>query len=179
MVKNNTGKKMSVITDELELKGGGMYCYLPYATLDKKKKAIFKIGIADNFEKRTEQYHTYFPEGVYMLAFLENPRIPIKTRSKTETTIKSQYLKIEKFIMNYLTVGGAIRVYSTTRIRNANEKNEGATEWFYTGERLIHEAFIEAEKKFGGNLKIFYLEGWDETNKKFTSINDEYKKDVK
>lgn len=170
-------KKHTVVRDELNLKGGGLYCYLPFGNLDKHHKSIFKVGLAMNFKSRTEQYHTYFPLGVYMVAFLEEPRVPIKTRSKNETTKKEQYIKIENFIMDYLTKNGASRVYSTTRTKHSNEKNEGQTEWFYTNEDLIHEAFTEAKKKFGGELKLFYLEGLDPKTGNFTSINEAHKKE--
>ena len=63
-------KKYTVIRDELKIKGGGLYCFLPYANLDKFHKSIFKVGLADNFNKRNEQYSTYFPLGVYFVAFL-------------------------------------------------------------------------------------------------------------
>ena len=170
-------KKYTIVNDELKIKGGGLYCYLPFGNLDKHKKAIFKVGMALNFNSRTEQYHTYFPLGVYMIAFLEDPRIPIKTRSQKQITKKEQYLKVEKFVMEYLTEHKATRVYSTTRTQNQNEKKEGATEWFYTNEDLIHEAFTQAKQKFGGNLKLFFLEGLDAETGKFTSINEQFKKD--
>ena len=172
-------KKYTVINDELNLKGGGMYCYLPFGNLDKHKKAIFKVGMALNFKSRTEQYHTYFPLGVYMIAFLEEPRIPAKTRNKKETTKTEQYIKVENFIMDYLTEHKATRIYSTTRTKNQNVKKEGQTEWFYTDEDLIHEAFTEAKNKFGGELKLFFLDGLDKDTGKFTNINEQFKRDEK
>jgi hypothetical protein len=171
-------KKYTIVRDELKLKGGGIYCYLPFGNIDKHHKAIFKVGMAMNFNKRTEQYHTYFPLGVYMIAFLEEPPF-VKTRSKKENTKKEHYIKVEKFIMSYLTKEGATRVYSTTRAQLLNDKKEGKTEWFYTNEDLIHEAFTEANKKFGGELKLFYLEGFDPETGKFTSINEAHKEEEK
>jgi hypothetical protein len=169
-------KKYTVVFDELNLRGGGLYCFLPYENLDKHSKAIFKIGVAMNFRSRIEQYHTYFPNGVYMVAFLEEPPVPIKTRSKKNITKKELFIKIENFIMNYLAVNGAKRVYATTRIIRLNENKEGQTEWFYTNEDLIHEAFTEAKKEFGGETKLFFLEGIDPNTNKFISINDAIKK---
>ena len=111
-------KKYTIVRDELNLKGGGLYCYLPFGNLDKHHKAIFKVGLAMNFNGRTEQYHTYFPLGVYMIAFLEEPRIPIKTRSKNEVSKKEQYIKIENFIMDYLTKEGATRIIQQPEHKN-------------------------------------------------------------
>ena len=173
-------KKYTVIRDELKIKGGGLYCFLPYANLDKFHKSIFKVGLADNFNKRNEQYSTYFPLGVYFVAFLEEPRVPMKLRKDRKgITKKEQYIKIENFIMNYIVNHNGKRVYSTTRTKGLNDKNEGETEWFYTNEELIHDAFNEAHKKFGGDLKLFYLEGFDEKTGKFTSINEIAKEDEK
>lgn len=63
------GKKVTILNDELKIKGGGLYCYMPFEKLDKHKKAVFKIGLAIDFNSRTEIYHTYYPNGVYMVAF--------------------------------------------------------------------------------------------------------------
>ena len=170
-----TGKKVTVVRDELGMKGGGLYCYMPFDRLDRFKKAVFKIGLAINFNSRTEQYHTYFPNGVYMVAFLENP--PVKTKAlrsdngKTPKNKKSHYITIENFILNYITVHGGKRIYSTTRVKNPNEKNEGETEWEYTDESLIHQAFQEAQRIYGGKLNLYYLEGLDPLTNQFTSIN--------
>ena len=143
-MKNKTGKKITVI-DELDIKGSGLYCFLPFERLDKHKKAVFKVGIATrSYNSRVEQYHTYLPKGVYMVAFLENPPLPPTLRNTTkQVTLKMRYLEIEKFIVN----------------------NEGETEWVYTNEDTIHKAFREASAKFGGTVKTFTLE----------SINDNAK----
>lgn len=145
---------------------------MPFERLDKNKKAIFKIGLAMNFTHRTENYHTYFPKGVYMIAFLENPPIPRNTRrTKDEKPTKVHYQAIEKFLFNHVMANGGKRVHSTTRTRNPNEDKEGSTEWFYTDETTIHEAFTEAKNKYGGKLKLYYLEGLDPDTLKLTSIN--------
>ncbi len=166
-------KKQTIVRDELNVKGGGLYAYMPFERLDSYHKAVFKIGMAADFNKRTEQYHTYFPLGVYMVAFLENPPVPRNTRrNQNETPTKAHYLKIEKFVLNYLDKHNAKMIHSTTRVKNPNVDKEGQTEWVYTNETLIHEAFTAAKKQFGGKLKLFYLEGLDPVTNKFTSIND-------
>jgi hypothetical protein len=120
-----------------------------------------------------------------MVAFLEDPPIPKLTRSnKTKIYIEetntykfpdaklTQYIKIEKFILKYLDTHGGKRIHSTARVRNENEQRQGETEWIYTDEHSIHEAFTEAQKTFGGKTNLFYLEGLDpDTNKIIDSIN--------
>ena len=78
------------------------------------------------------------------MSLFEEPRLRIKTRSRKAVSIDKQYKEIEKFIMSYLVKHGAYQVTSTTRTIHKNENNEGQTEWIYTDENLIHEAFIQA-----------------------------------
>ena len=171
-MNKNTGRKLSVIRDELNIHNGGIYCFMPFERLDKHKKAIFKIGMSMNFSSRAEAYHTYFPLGVYMIAFLENPQPMRVTRSQPQLSKREYYLKVERWIMDYIAKNGGQRIYSTTRVHNANVAKEGETEWFYCTETLIHQAFIEAEKKFNGIIHLFYLEGLDPVTNRFTSINE-------
>jgi hypothetical protein len=172
-MKKKTGKKMTVVRDELKVKGAGLYCYMPFEEIDAHKKAVFKIGIATkSINSRTEQYHTYFPNGVYIVAFLENPRIPMALRYKKEVTKKTHFEMIETFLMDYVEEDGGKPIFSTTRV-----KKGGQTEWIYASEVSIHEAFEQAHKMFGGILHMFYLEGTDPKTNKFTSINDIAKKE--
>jgi len=78
--------------------------------------------------------------------------------------------------MDYLTKEGAIHIYSTARTQKSNDKKEGKTKWFYTNQDLIHEAFTEAKNKFGGELKLFYLEELNPETGKFTFIKEHIKK---
>ena len=151
-------KKHSVLRDDLNLKGGGIYCFLPFENLDKHKKAVFKIGLAINFNHRTENYHTYFPLGVYMVAFLENPPIPATTRGQKEETLKKFYHQIERFIFRHVVSKGGVQIHSTAR-----SNLSGQTEWFYTDEKTIHEAFEEANKMYGGKTHLFHLQGINQT----------------
>ena len=145
---------------------------MPFDKVDKNHKAVFKIGLAINYNSRTEQYHTYFPNGVYMIAFLENPPLKSqKTRSISKLQTKKQlYQNIETSIMNHVISLGGKKIYSTTRITKPNDRREGSTEWIYCNEIDIHEAFVKAKNNYGGTLKLYYLEGKDDKGK-YTSIN--------
>ena len=68
--------KPRVIRDELLIdKKGGVYAFMPFDNIDGDKKAVFKIGITmGDFNERVESYHSYFPNGVYMIAFLIEPK---------------------------------------------------------------------------------------------------------
>jgi hypothetical protein len=196
--KNNTGRKVSVIGDMLELKGkGGIYSVLPYEQIDDKNKAIFKVGMTTDYTKRMDQMHLYFPNGVYFIALLSDPTLPEWEKKKvqrwkdnhkgeppTDKDKKSEFYKvIEKFVFKHIEIHKGKRIHATTRVRNPDELQRGETEWIYTHEDVIHEAFNEAHLKFpGGRLQHFYLSGLDpDTGQLVQSINDlakEHQSDV-
>jgi hypothetical protein len=95
-------------------------------------------------------------------------------RGRKEVTKKSHYQKIENFVMDYVENNGGRVVYSTTRVKKPNEKNEGRTEWVYTDENTIHDAFEAAEKKFGGILQTFHLKGINKTAKALEDAKPTY-----
>ena len=160
-----SGKKVNVIEDELEVRGAGIYCIMPYEKTDDKKKALFKIGMATkSFYERIDNYHTYFPLGVYICAFLKNPTVP---KTQTKATF---YLQVEKYIMNALEkTDNAERIYSTARVKNANVDKKGQTEWFYTDELSIKNIFTEANELYGGELILYSIK----------DINKIYSKSIK
>lgn len=149
---HNTGKKWSVIRDSLGLTAGGIYCFTPYNQLDSNHKMVFKIGLAHKYIHRIESYHSYYSNGVYIVAALAKPPCP------NGRTKNSMYLEIENFIFDYLVNNGAKRVYSTTRVKKTNEDLEGATEFFYCTQGLIHRAFRKAYNVYGGEEHLFYLD---------------------
>ena len=148
---------------------------MPYETVDYKDNAIFKIGMTLDFEKRVDQYHTYFPNGVYNIAFLTEP---FKTYLWTKTKKKEwkakygnnglslakalkieHFKKIESTIFQYIKNNNGIRIHSTARIKKRNENKEGETEWVYTNTDLIHDAFEHAQNIFGGTMTLYHLSG--------------------
>ena len=129
-----------------------------------------------NFDKRADQYHTYFPGGVYTVAFLANP--PVKDWKKLVKISEkiaartNLYKKIEKFLFKYIILHKGKRIFSNTRVQHANNEKSGATEWFYCNEDIIHNAFNEAKRRYGGEIRHFYLEGIDSNNGEIVSINN-------
>ena len=93
-------RKYTVIEDELNIKGTGLYCIMPFEYLDENNKALFKIGLTTrSFKDRMENYHTSFPLGVYLVAFLKAPtamRIRRTGNTRTVTTLKAYYTAIEE-----------------------------------------------------------------------------------
>ena len=191
--KNFTGKKMKVAVDILNLKGkGGCYCFMPYENIDDNDKALFKIGMTLDFSSRLDEYHTYFPEGVYHVAFLIDPKVEEWSAEKKEEwrinanlkkytkkdvmkAMRTQkYKEIEKFLFTHVSKNDGRRLYSTVNVRNPDPiTRKGATEWFYTDVGLIHEAFTNAEKEYGGETLLYHFSGLDpDTGELIESIND-------
>ena len=123
----------------------GLYCFYPFDALDKDGKGIWKIGLATNISKRLQQYHTYFPAGVYGKCFLSKPDLFRKVGEAD--TLKKYLLTIEKFIFERLKKGGSIQIKKYDDSRQFSE-------WVYTNEKTIEKAFEEAQDEFGGKLYI-------------------------
>ena len=155
---------------------GGLYSILPYERLDKHGKALFKVGFATNFEKRFENYHTSYPLGFYFKNLLASPmkgkpafrdeveqefieehggrRPTPDERPKLRKKVEMQYYtSIEKYIFDKIKDRGGKRLKTTTRIRDADE-NGGNSEWFYTNERTLDNAFKCAQKEYGGRNMV-------------------------
>ena len=176
--KSTTTSKHSVLRDELKLKKGGLYAIFPWASTDKSGKGLFKIGMAVSpLHKRMDDYHNMFPFAVNMIAFIEDPPVTtMGTRNRPDAKSKqSKYLEIEKFIFNFVSNNGGQRFYSFSRVKGQRKKLEdasgnrmidkGETEWFYTDQLLIHEAFSEANKVFGGRLELYDMTIDENTDK--------------
>jgi hypothetical protein len=138
--------KKTYVIDDLGIKGGGVYCFMPFDNVDKKGMAVFKVGMSINFKNRIESYHTYFPNGVYMIEFLEEPPIPKEWNPKKEGKISNYYKKLEKIVIDdidkQLKEDNKLgkRITTSTRV-----KKGGKTEWFYTKVGVIREAFKVAQ----------------------------------
>ena len=157
---------------------GGLYAILPYEKLDKDKKALFKVGLADNFDRRFESYHTYYPLGFYYKNLLLNPNKQLnEVRKKTneqfkkthkgrptpeqrealkKTTRIKNYLSAEKSVFRDIKELGGQQLRTTTRVKNANETG-GESEWFYTNQETLDKAFAKANKEYGGKLLATHL----------------------
>ena len=49
----------------------GIYCFYPFDRLDEFGKGCFKIGVTTaSFQQRLQSYMTYFPNGVYKIAYI-------------------------------------------------------------------------------------------------------------
>ena len=161
---------------------GGLYAIMPYERLDNKGKALFKVGQADNYEKHFEQYHTYYPLGMYYDNLLVEPRkIPTENRNDYDSirqsdrtgknrvvfSKKKYYNAIENYIFKEIKQNGGKQLISTTRVKNdagitkTNRTHIGGdTEWFYTNEKTLNKSFNDAFKVYGGrNLEPSSLEG--------------------
>ena len=56
------------------LNEGGVFCYMPYKSLDKSNKSTFNIDSALDISKYHEELKKFFPSGFYVIALLLSPR---------------------------------------------------------------------------------------------------------
>lgn len=161
MVKNLTGRKHSVLLDEMGFtkSDSGLYCILPFANLDGKgddRRACFKFGMTStSLDHRLDQYHTAYPTGVYIMATLIDLPVPPGTRARPRQTKKQHYLKVEDFLFKELIRLGAHRIMSTARVRQLSGTEGGVSEFFDATIGMIREAFQSVQQKYGGELQIF------------------------
>lgn len=149
-------KKYNVCHDELFLKRkNGLYCLLPFEKLDSKKKSVFKIGMtSQDLASRIENYHTYYPLGLYVCFFLSYPRIQ---RGYDKNKI---YREMEKKLIRNLKETDAKTVQFPSRPSNKSE-------WFYSSWDDLQIAFRQVQMEYGGVLHEFSLDG---INKQYDSI---------
>jgi hypothetical protein len=157
----NTGKKISILRDELRITGAGIYAFMPWTSTDRHKKAVIKIGESGDLARRAEDYSTYFPNGVYMLGFITDIKTPPGTRANPRKPARRIREDMEQFIMDFIDKdAGGKRLYSSARVRRPNSDTlQGETEWVYCTVALLHEAFVACAEKFHGETNLFYLEG--------------------
>jgi hypothetical protein len=157
-------KKYNVAHDELFLKGkNGLYCLLPYERLDNERKAIFKVGrTSQDVASRFENYHTYFPLGLYITFFLAYPRIK-KGQDKNKL-----HRDMEKKLIAVLKLTDAKMLLFPSRPSMKSE-------WFYTNYDDLQTAFRQVQVEYGGVLHEFSL---DNINKQYETIMKNKKKYV-
>jgi T5orf172 domain len=146
-------KKYNVAHDELFLKGrSGVYSMLPYERLDENKSAVFKVGrTSQDLASRIENYHTYYPLGLYITFFLAYPRL------KKGQDRGKLHRDMEKSLIDCLKGRPATKnlVYPS-RLKKS--------EWFYTCVKDLQTAFRQVQAEYGGLLHEFHLDG---INKRF------------
>ena len=155
--------KYTIANDELQLKGkSGVYCFLPYERLDKSKKAVFKCGMTtQDFAARIENYHSFYPLGVYMCYFLTVPKL--KRGQDKETVIR----EMEKCLFRCIDEEGGKRLKFPSRPTIQWDYN---SEWFYTNFSVLDDAFEKVSDLYPGS-KLYKYDG--------SEIEKNYKKNMK
>jgi hypothetical protein len=134
--------------------GAGVYCFYPFDSPLKNNKGVFKLGMTTSFDKRTYAYHTYMPEGVYVVAMFR-PSTRSKERREDEKGkegLAKYYTRIERELFRDILNNGGEMVRMNVR------KNDGRTEWVYANFDIIEDAFERFKLKYGGKLEIANLD---------------------
>jgi hypothetical protein len=150
-------KKYNVSYDELQIKGSGLYCFFPYEHLDQSHKGVFKCGrTSQDLSCRIENYHSYFPLGVYIVFFLQYPRIQ---RGKDKEALHREMEK--ELFENLKSEGGKMLDFPSRPSKKS--------EWFYCSFNQLQKAFLKTQDEYGGILNEYSL----------SSLNSIYKKNMK
>ena len=157
--------KHNVLHDELQIRGkSGVYCFMPYEQLDKQKKAVFKVGMTTrDFADRIEEYHTYYPLGVYMVAFLTFQGMEPVPKAQQRT----HFEKIEKDVFTAIQKHKGKRLKFPSRPGKKWDYNDA--EWVYATYDQIQQAFQDVQEEYKGTLHEFNVDG----------INAQYAKNMR
>jgi hypothetical protein len=138
-----------------EISGSGVFCYMPYTSLDQENKSIFKIDLAmDDIDSKTEELKKFYPTGFFVIAELFNPLLDI------EFDKEQHYRNIIAFLVEFIIKEGG------------ETKPEYETGWIYCSEETIHNSFKDAKIKFGGECKQFGLVGRNEKTLKTSEVKN-------
>ena len=138
--------------------GAGIYCFYPFDSKLVNNKGVFKIGMTTSFDKRTYGYHTYLPQGVYIVAMF----MPMKHKDKDEygkVGLPKYYKRIEDEIFKEIILRGGEMVTMNVRLKG------GKTEWIFADFNTIEDVFEEKHAKYGGTLELANLDHLPEPDK--------------
>ena len=144
-------KKHSVVRDEMNVTGSGLYSFTPYQEFDKHGLSIFKIGISTNINKRIDGYHTSFPMGLWITDILHDIPVPRQIRNSPKVSERQHLEEIERFIFEELIARGARPIISTTRVKDGDESG-AKTEWVYCNPSDLSDVFSLAHDLWKGKL---------------------------
>lgn len=122
---------------------GGVFCYMPYNSLDKKNKSTFKIESGTNMTEKIKKLKLFFPNGFFVISLLKSPKIGKKEIKNLEIYYK---LVMDKIIEIIIDNGGI-----------SDPTNDNG--WVYSTIDVVHNAFKSAEDLYGGERLEFGLTG--------------------
>jgi hypothetical protein len=135
---------------------GGIFCYMPYNTLDTHNKSYFKIESGLNIKEEIEKLKIFFPTGFFVISILTSPIRGKKTIDNHEIYYKMIRDKIIELAIN------------------GSDKSDGNIDdgWVHCIIDSIHEAFKKAEKMYGGDRQEFGLIGMTNDTKELVNIKN-------
>ena len=138
------------------ISGGGIFCYMPYNTLDTHNKSYFKIESGLNIKEEIEKLKIFFPTGFFVISILTSPIRGKKTIGNHEIYYKMIRDKIIELAIN------------------GSDKSDGNIDdgWVHCIIDSIHEAFKKAEKLYGGDRQEFGLIGMTNDTKELVNIKN-------
>jgi len=157
---NNSSVKAGEIIDGISFyrpTSSGIYCIYPFASITNTRHgqaAVFKVGVAsDSFHLRFQQYHTYFPYGIFIVSLLKViPRAPHVNQLPTTawnlfySAYRRHLNEFEKRAFELLRENKGVIIKANNRTRNQSN-----TEWVYTTDEVIKRVFTELARQLNAN----------------------------
>lgn len=132
---------------------GGVYCYMPYESLNEDNKSNFKIDLAMDIKLKNEELKKFYPEGFFVIVCLFDPSKESNDLDKTD-----YYGNIISYILKVILKNGG---------ETQKEYEKG---WIYCSESTIHDAFQKSYEVYGGDIEQYSLIGRDETTFKLMDV---------
>ena len=140
---NKRTRKKRIVGGNISTSSGGIFCYMPYNSLDIHNKSTFKIESATNIREQMKNLKKFFPTGFYVISILTKPSVG----SKTIKSRKNYYHLIKDNIIEFALVD------------DSGIMDDSKDGWVHCSIDDIHNAFKKAETKYGGELQEFSLTG--------------------
>ncbi len=149
---NKRTRKKRIVGGNKSTSSGGIFCYMPYNSLDTHNKSTFKIESATNIGEQLKYLKKFFPSGFYVISILKTPSVG----SKTIKNKKIYYQLIKENIIEFTINDGGV----TENSGGGNALHKPIENgWVYCSIDDVHNAFKKAEKKYGGELQEFGMTG--------------------
>lgn len=158
---------------DADFNDSGVYCFLPFDKLDKYKKGVFKIGNTGvGFQRRLSQYHTYYPNGVYVIAFI---KISNKKNHLIPENIKHILNLVESYVLKLIQEKNGVVIVNKKR-----KYKNGETEWIYSSLHIIDKCFHETALYFKTQYKnLHFIVDSSDVDKTIKQIEKDFKNTIK
>lgn len=160
---------MSISSDNT----GGIYCFFPFERFDETDKGVFKIGNTEqSFQKRLNQYHTYFVGGVWAICLI---KVYAKRGKEIPLNFKHILNTIETYVIREIVKEGGTIIVDKRRVWK-----QGESEWIYTHPNIVKKCFQKTVVHFKTIYKdLNFLLDSSDIKKTIKEVNKTYQQNMR